>query len=234
VGTRARVLIHFARCALAIAIAIAPAGCVDETGVFTCTSDTMCVRAGVQGTCEATQHCSFLDMECSSGRRYTEHAADALAGVCVAEACPGNLVVNPSFDTGTSGWIGVNANLSLVPGRVGTGLGACFTSGSYFNATDMPSTVQAPVQGTRYRLSLWAHAPTRSADAYATLREIGPTDYVDQVATPFTSSSSWQEVVVSYTIMRSDSIALEVYAGMQDSVAGDCLAIDDVCLVTVP
>ncbi len=223
------------RTSLLVVVPIAAlSGCVDESSVFTCSTDETCERNGAAGTCEPSRFCSFEAPECASGRRYTEHADDALATTCVAEACPGNLVMNPSFDTGSSGWVGINASLALVPGRRGNALQGCLTTGSYFSISDNPSTVLSPVLGTTYRLSLWARGESAAPESYGVIREIGPTDYVDHIDTKFALSTDWQEVVVSYTVLASDSLAIEIYTGVTDPTPGTCLQVDDVCLVAPP
>ncbi len=220
--------------ALALVL-VTSAGCVEEEPVFECSGNGMCTRRGVAGTCEANHYCSFTDDDCGTRRRYSEHAGGEVAGTCVPEACPGNLIANPGFDSGTSGWVGIHATLSLMPGRSGNALQACTTgSDSYFNASDMPSTVLQPAQGTKYRLSLWSRTETPGSPSYAAVREIGPTSYVDDTTTRYTASADWQEVVVDYTVVRADSIELEVFAGWDDMPANACLQFDDLCLVEVP
>lgn len=73
---------------------------------FVCTSDAQCRRGDMVGTCEASNSCSFPDIDCASGRRYDTLAE--LSGQCVADDdhdmiaddgdnCPG--IANPEqFD----------------------------------------------------------------------------------------------------------------------------------------
>lgn len=50
---------------------------------FVCTSNAQCRRGDSVGTCEASNSCSFPDIDCASGRRYDTHAERS--GQCVAD-----------------------------------------------------------------------------------------------------------------------------------------------------
>lgn len=80
--------------ALLCMFALASAGCLRKTE-FQCAGDSSC---GAGGHCEATGYCSFVDGECTSGRRY-DSSAGSLAGQCTSG---GNNGVDASTtDTGT-------------------------------------------------------------------------------------------------------------------------------------
>jgi len=67
--------------ALALAIALAVAGCISPAKVFTCERSEECT---VGGTCQlGTGFCSFTDNNCDSGQRYGDAAGDGLANECV-------------------------------------------------------------------------------------------------------------------------------------------------------
>lgn len=51
--------------------------------VFACSDASDCVLNGLPGSCEATGYCSFPDLDCPTGSRYSEHAPRSLAGACV-------------------------------------------------------------------------------------------------------------------------------------------------------
>ncbi len=57
-------------------------GCV-RFDTFACNEADDCVLNGLGGQCEATGYCSFPDLECASGSRYSEHAPSDLARECV-------------------------------------------------------------------------------------------------------------------------------------------------------
>lgn len=74
---------------LLVGVLLAGGGC---HRAFTCADATQCSHGGVAGRCEDDGYCSFPDPDCASGRRYGDHAAQSLVGVCVAadEAPPGS------------------------------------------------------------------------------------------------------------------------------------------------
>jgi hypothetical protein len=65
------------RNSLLLVIVLANAACLRKTE-FQCADDTAC---GTAGRCETTGFCSFIDPECSTGRRYDPSAGD-LANQC--------------------------------------------------------------------------------------------------------------------------------------------------------
>jgi hypothetical protein len=69
----------------ALLLALASMACLRKTE-FQCASDNAC---GVGGVCEATGFCSFIDANCTSGRRYDD-SAGSLAGQCTSGGGGGN------------------------------------------------------------------------------------------------------------------------------------------------
>lgn len=55
--------------------------CVD-LGVYQCSDDAQCSSGGTRGWCEDAGFCSYPDLDCPSGRRYSD-LAHTLAGHCV-------------------------------------------------------------------------------------------------------------------------------------------------------
>lgn len=60
--------------------------CSRPAPTFSCEDTAQC---GAGGVCEATGLCSFVDAECASGRRYSEHSGE-LSNTCVGGAAPGD------------------------------------------------------------------------------------------------------------------------------------------------
>jgi hypothetical protein len=56
------------------------------SNVFTCDDDAQCVDGDRNGRCEASGYCSFPDAGCPEGYRYSAHAAERFAGICVPPA----------------------------------------------------------------------------------------------------------------------------------------------------
>jgi hypothetical protein len=70
---------------LAIACALALAGCFDLPAVFSCSDDNQCDTGDphAAGFCEPEAFCSQEDSSCPSGRRFAHFSGDGLADVCV-------------------------------------------------------------------------------------------------------------------------------------------------------
>ncbi len=64
-------------------------GCLG-TVPYPCSDDEQCVLDGVQGFCEEAGYCSLPDDGCDGGRRFTEHAPEALANGCIGEEAGGS------------------------------------------------------------------------------------------------------------------------------------------------
>lgn len=79
---------------------------------FACTDQDECRDGSRVGVCEPAGFCSFPDLACDSGRRYGEHADDALAGECVPPAGASGT------DSGSSGTAstGMSASSASVTG----------------------------------------------------------------------------------------------------------------------
>ncbi|MCR9163207.1 MAG: hypothetical protein ACE37F_23255 [Nannocystaceae bacterium] len=90
---------HAARCAALSFCAASLLGCV-RFDVFACSEESDCVLNGLPGSCEASGYCSFPDLDCPTGSRYSQHAPSALAGECVD---PGGGGSGSGGDTTSSG-----------------------------------------------------------------------------------------------------------------------------------
>jgi hypothetical protein len=129
-----------------------------------------------------------------------------------------NLVTNPSFETGITGWKGNGGTLSQVPGGA-AGSFACRVTGpastSSFYIEDSPRSVASPVAGTSYTFG----ASVRS-DASTGSARIRIMEYVNgvKVATfdspAVTLSPSWQRLQTSYVAQGTGSV---IYFTVKDS-----------------
>lgn len=66
-----------------VLLAFTLAACQHHT--FNCVEDADCVNAGEPGRCERDGFCSFPDVACASGSRYSTLSPRELAGTCVAQ-----------------------------------------------------------------------------------------------------------------------------------------------------
>jgi alpha-tubulin suppressor-like RCC1 family protein len=78
--------------ALVAATLLAAASCDLGSVPFACTEDAACAVETTAGACEPSGFCSFPDEACESGRRYGEHATDALSNACV-ESCVADITL---------------------------------------------------------------------------------------------------------------------------------------------
>jgi PKD domain-containing protein/carbohydrate binding protein with CBM4/9 domain len=141
-----------------------------------------------------------------------------------------NLVTNPSFEAGITGWKGNGGTISQVPGG-SVGSFACRVTGtattSSFALEDSPRSVASPVAGTVYTFG----ASVRSDASTGSVR-IRIIEYVNgvKVATvdgpPVTLSPSWQRLSGSYTATANGS---NLYFTVKDSPIGisETFDVDD-------
>jgi hypothetical protein len=152
--------------------------------------------------------------------------------------CPDNLVSNPGFEDGTSGWSAYAGTLewTMTESHQGSGAGrACndMTRPFYTVGLD-PTPVTSPQQGARYDLSGWARTDSPATQIFApVIREIGA-DGQTLAESPqpgITLDGSWQRASTGYTVMATDSLRIEAYfaATPPDQSDAGCFQLDDVC-----
>lgn len=103
-------------------LATALGGCGGQ-GAFGCSDDDACSGAGPGAQCEANGYCSFEDETCPEGRRFGDHAGDALGGQCVTPASatgstsggPTSTTLDPSLDESGSPSTGSSDDTGPVP-----------------------------------------------------------------------------------------------------------------------
>ncbi len=139
--------------------------------------------------------------------------ATASAPVLVAPVGSGpNLVGNPSFETGTTGWNATVGTMVRVPG----GFDGSFSvqmqgppSGTgKFGVNDSPNWVATTTAaGTRYRFTAWVRSATSSGRGLLRVREyLGSTQQGVTTESPLvTLTTQWQVVTVDYVAVTSGS-----------------------------
>lgn len=151
----------------------------------------------------------------------------------------GNLVANPSFETGTDGWGSWQASVTRVqlsdaPNGVWVGKVAR-TTGTAFTIDDDPMTVTSAASGTPYTARAFVKAASASSVGKRVrlfLREAtpGPTGrYIRTVnGASVVLTNSFQEVTAQITAQTAGN-ELEVLGGMDTGVvAGDAFYIDQI------
>ncbi len=167
---------------------------------------------------------------------------DACAAPNPVDPCPGNLVLNAGFETGTDGWSALDAvAVRKTGGRTGDySVQVCRSQTSgirTFTLEDTRPSVVNPTQGDTYRLSVWVRTTTTSAPQQfmAVLREVGANNNQvgDNANGTMTPDGTWQQVTSSYTVLGTGSLSVVDELTSLSAPAGSCLDFDDVCLVKV-
>lgn len=166
-------------------------------------------------------------------------AAPALAGT--------NLVGNPGFETGLSGWNtsgsdanGAGVTLTQVAGSHSGSFAALLTNAdpslkNNCTLNDSPDWVKPTSAGT-YTGSIWVRADTAGAPLILRFREWAGATLVGSATSTVTLSTSWQQVTVSYSPVSPGSSTLDFNAYVQNAygVPGTCFYADDATIVLVP
>lgn len=166
--------------------------------------------------------------------------ADGTSDACVPGAsCPGNLVTNPDFEQGTTGWhpIAGKALLTQVAGgHSGTFAGrVCKDPGnttSLYDIVDQPQLVPQVTVGATYRLDAWIRTSTSVAQNIdLSLKEFSGTTLVGEDAgSTFVPTGDWQLGTTSYTATTAGAF-LDIRLQGENSAAGACFDADDLCIV---
>ncbi len=155
-----------------------------------------------------------------------------------APRCPGNLLANPSFENGTSGWGGVGGPITQVsPGHDGDHAAQkCYDgSDTYYNVSDQPDTVTQTSVGSTYALAAWLRSPApQTLHAVVRVKDSMNTP-LEQTSTTLVLSEDWQEVTAEHTVDDAAGVIVEVYFSVPEPASvGDCFQLDDICFVSPP
>jgi parallel beta-helix repeat protein len=147
-----------------------------------------------------------------------------------------NLVGNPGFESSLSGWNTSSASSSaVVLSRVSGGhsgswsarLSNTGTTAATCLLNDSPNWVTTTKAGT-YTGSLWVRSDTAGAVLKLRFREYDSAGTLLGTATTQTTlTTSWQQVVVTYTPTRPDASALDFNAYVSSAAPGVCFDADD-------
>jgi parallel beta-helix repeat protein len=150
-----------------------------------------------------------------------------------------NLVGNPGFETGLSGWntSGSGTGVTLtqaVGGHTGT-YSALLTNTSSVNAgctlNDSPNWVASTSPGT-YTASIWVRADAGGKPLNLRLREYSGSTLVGTGTSTITLSTSWQQVTVAYTVAAAGTtLDLNAYTTTANSPPGTCFYADDASII---
>jgi hypothetical protein len=151
----------------------------------------------------------------------------------------GNFTTNPSFESGTSGWVGWQATVTrvaLADAPNGAAVAkVARTSGAYFTIDDSPDSVRPSVVGATYKATAWVKAADPSSvgkQAYVSLRETTPAGAFSQSTNGFvTLTSTFQPVTV--TLKAKTAGRVDVYAGQSGGTAGNAFYVDLISVVRI-
>jgi len=153
----------------------------------------------------------------------------------VVSSPPAELVVNGSFDEGTSGWRtpGTHQQLSSYVGSDGDVYGQLSASGTTtLRLNDQRNTVATSDPGVTYRVTAQVASAQPTLNGQVRVREVGP-DGVRTYAAPFSlRGTGWQTVTFAFTTTQTDA-QLDLNVLAWKAVAGQTLVVDDISMVAV-
>ena len=144
--------------------------------------------------------------------------------------CSANLLPNPSFESGLTGWKGVGATIAQVAGG-SAGSFACRVTGaastSSYYVEDSPRTIASTTAGVGYSFAASVRSDLARGSCRIRVMEYLNGSKVGQLDSPaVTLSTSWQQLEVSYTPVQTGS---ELYFTVKNSplVASEVFDVDD-------
>jgi PKD repeat protein len=150
----------------------------------------------------------------------------------------GNLVGNPGFESGTTGWnTGGNSLVTLTQAAGGhsgnfsaqvTNIGSVTTS---CILNDAPNWVTRTLALT-YGASMWVRADAAGATLKLKFREYNGATLVGSMLTPVTLTTTWQQVQLTYTPVAPGASTLDLQATVASAPPGTCFYADDVTINT--
>ena len=160
----------------------------------------------------------------------------ATATVQAQASSPNNLVGNPGFESGLTGWNTSGSDPNVVLSRVAGGhsgnWAAVISDTGTATATsvlnDSPNWALVETAGT-YTGSIWVRADTAGATLKLRFREYSGNTLVGTATTLATLSTSWQLVTVTYTV-ASPGATLDFNAYVSKAVPGVAFYADDVSI----
>lgn len=161
-------------------------------------------------------------------------SSTATAKVDVRSSTPTNLISNPGFESGLTGWntSGSDPGVSLtqVSGGHSGSFAARLTNTSTTTATyllnDSPNVVSSTSSGT-YTGSMWVRSDTPGATLRLRFREYAGSTLAGTATSTVTLTSSWQQVTVTYSPVSPGSSTLDFNAYVVKGAPGTSFDADD-------
>jgi hypothetical protein len=168
---------------------------------------------------------------------------DEVTNLVLRAHCPGNLLVNPSFDDAVEPWVPENGVLDLVPGFSGQALQACWDEDSGDYAAKVQQDITGVAAGTVYRLDAWLRIDSPADHEQAMeidLKEFGGSTQVNSKTTALDLAPTGAFVFFTGTSdpASAGSTRMEVQLESNDVSMTPpppyCFTIDELCLEALP
>jgi parallel beta-helix repeat protein len=151
----------------------------------------------------------------------------------------GNLVGNPGFEAGLTGWNTSGSSAGVTLTRVSdahSGAWAAQLANTAATAgscalNDSPDWVGTTGAGP-YTATMWVKAPAAGATLKLRLREYAGSTLAGSATATITLSTSWQQVTVTYTPAAPGASTLDLNAYVSSAAPGTCFLADDVSITS--
>jgi PKD repeat protein len=156
-------------------------------------------------------------------------------------APPTNLVGNPGFETGLSGWGTTGSGNGVTIAQVTTPVHSGSFAARLFNGAtgkrkcvlnDVPNWVTTTAAGT-YTASIWVRGDVAGALIKINIKEMNGSSVVKSRVTNHTLTTSWQLITVSHAPLSpgSTSLDLQVFLPKAQAPPGTCFYADDASIL---
>ena len=149
---------------------------------------------------------------------------------------PGNLLHNPSFETGLQGWAGPSQQQVWLGTQIDGAHGArLLPSGSLLRIDNWPGDVTSSVAGATYTATIWVVGARTSVGKPVSLavREHDATGEITSQTVTGTVSGGWRKMTVSFVAERNgDYVDMYLYQGKVAPT--DVLYVDKASLTMTP
>jgi parallel beta-helix repeat protein len=161
-------------------------------------------------------------------------SSTATANVAVQAGGPVNLIGNPGFENGLSGWNTSGSDPGVTLTQVAGGHSGSFaarlanpgTVAATYALNDSPNWANSTTAGT-YTGSLWVRSDTPGASLKLRFREYVGSTLAGSATSSVTLTSSWQQVTVTYSPVSPGSSTLDFNAYVAKGAAATSVDADD-------
>jgi len=161
-------------------------------------------------------------------------SSTATARVDARSSTPTNLIANPGFESGLSGWNTSGSDPGVTLTQISGGHSGSFAAhvantssvAATYLLNDSPNVVNTTSPGT-YTGSMWVRSDTPGATLRLRFREYAGSTLAGTATGTVTLTSSWQQVTVTYSPVSPGSSTLDFNAYVVKGAAGSSFDADD-------